>query len=295
MDLAADHACSSKTESVQLADALAVFAEETSKQRAEWTALHQELEHQIAILKRQIFGQSSEKQPKPKPFRDKKPPADPVAVDKAMALILEVDFGGGFWRWILEVYRVEHQAKELGIARTEAHQKLRTEKCEPAMAKLNTWLQDHKAGRLPSSPRGKAMAYCVNHWSFLTVFLTNAGVPVDNTASERARRTYAHGRKNWPFMGNDLAGEHYAVLMTLVRSCEAHGVNPIEYPRSPALGASVRRCGAFLLGACRKSIGYEMSLRLYTMNLLRSDSLLASQIFSTVQELPGVNPCSFGQ
>ncbi|MSQ83166.1 MAG: hypothetical protein EXR77_09690, partial [Myxococcales bacterium] len=49
------------------------------------------------------------------------------------------------------------------------------------------------------------------------------------------------------------------------------------------------------LGARRKSIGYEISLRLYTMNLLRSDSLLASQIFSTVQELPGVNPCSFGQ
>ena len=49
------------------------------------------------------------------------------------------------------------------------------------------------------------------------------------------------------------------------------------------------------LGACRKSIACKMSLRLYTMNLLRSDSLLASQIFSTVQELPGVNPCSFGQ
>ena len=49
------------------------------------------------------------------------------------------------------------------------------------------------------------------------------------------------------------------------------------------------------IGACRKSIGFEMSIRLYTMNLLRSDRLLASQLFSTVRELPGVNPCSFGQ
>ena len=31
------------------------------------------------------------------------------------------------------------------------------------------------------------------------------------------------------------------------------------------------------------------------MNLLRSDRLLANQLFSTVRELPGVNPCSFGQ
>ena len=53
--------------------------------------------------------------------------------------------------------------------------------------------------------------------------------------------------------------------------------------------------GILPLGACRKSIGYEMSIRLYTMNLLRSDRLLASQIFSTVRELPGVNPRSFGQ
>ena len=49
------------------------------------------------------------------------------------------------------------------------------------------------------------------------------------------------------------------------------------------------------LGACRKLIGCEMSIRLYTMNLLRSDRLLANQLFSTVRELPGVNPCSFGQ
>ena len=31
------------------------------------------------------------------------------------------------------------------------------------------------------------------------------------------------------------------------------------------------------------------------MNLLRSDRLLASQLFSTVPELLGVNPCSFRQ
>ena len=57
------------------------------------------------------------------------------------------------------------------------------------------------------------------------------------------------------------------------------------------------------LGACRKSNAFWKSIRLYTMNLLRSDRLLAIQIFSTVQELPGElagelaesNSCSFGQ
>lgn len=30
-------------------------------------------------------------------------------------------------------------------------------------------------------------------------------------------------------MGNDVAGQNLAVLLTLVRSCEAIGVNPQEY------------------------------------------------------------------
>ena len=63
----------------------------------------------------------------------------------------------------------------------------------------------------------------------MQAFLGNAGIPVDNNASERALRTFALGRKNWLFVGNDVAGEHMAVLMSLVRSCEAVGINPKAY------------------------------------------------------------------
>ena len=39
----------------------------------------------------------------------------------------------------------------------------------------------------------------------------------------------ALGRKNFLFVGNDVAGQNLAVLMSLVRSCEAVGVNPQDY------------------------------------------------------------------
>ena len=39
-------------------------------------------------------------------------------------------------------------------------------------------------------------------------------------------RVFALGRKNFLFLGNDEAGEHVAVLQTLVSSCELNGVNP---------------------------------------------------------------------
>lgn len=142
--------------------------------------------------------------------------AEPEAANEALDLILAV-------------YKVEHEAKLLGIARTEKHLALRQAKSTVAMAALKVWLDDQQPKHLPSGPMGSAIRYAQNQWSYLQAFLGNAGIPVDNNASERALRTFALGRKNWLFLGNDVAGEHMAVLMSLVRSCEAAGVNPKAY------------------------------------------------------------------
>jgi transposase len=39
----------------------------------------------------------------------------------------------------------------------------------------------------------------------------------------------ALGRKNFLFVGHEVAGQNLAVLLSLVRSCEAAGVNPQVY------------------------------------------------------------------
>ena len=39
----------------------------------------------------------------------------------------------------------------------------------------------------------------------------------------------ALGRKNFLFVGNDVAGQNLAMLLSLVRTCEAVGVNPQMY------------------------------------------------------------------
>ena len=127
---------------------------------------------------------------------------------------------------ILSVYRVEHEAKALRCVRNDDHLKLRQEKSAPAMQAFKDWLATERSKHLPSGPVGKAISSAVNQWQFLTAFLHDARIPVDNNASERALRTYALRRKNLLFVGNDVAGEHLAVLMSLVRSCEAAGVNP---------------------------------------------------------------------
>jgi transposase len=66
-------------------------------------------------------------------------------------------------------------------------------------------------------------------WDALTLFLIDPHLPVDNNASERAVRFAALGRKNFLFVGSDEAGENLAGLYSLIATCEANGVNPVEY------------------------------------------------------------------
>jgi transposase len=75
---------------------------------------------------------------------------------------------------------------------------------------------------------GEAIGYALGQWDALTLFLTDPHLPVDNNASERALRVAALGRKNFLFVGSDEAGET-AGLYSLIATCEANGVNPVEY------------------------------------------------------------------
>ena len=68
-----------------------------------------------------------------------------------------------------------------------------------------------------------------DHWSALTTFLDDGVVPIDNNAAENAIRPLAVGRKNWLFVGSQLAGERAAVLMSLIESAKLNGHDPWAY------------------------------------------------------------------
>lgn len=130
---------------------------------------------------------------------------------------------------ILAVYRVEHDALADGVVRTEEHLAMRQARTLPVLQEMKTWLEQQKPLFPPKGPMGKAISYALNNWQALTRFLDDVNIPVDNNASERALRVIALGRKNFLFFGHEQAGENIAGLYTLVASCEAVGVNPVEY------------------------------------------------------------------
>lgn len=130
---------------------------------------------------------------------------------------------------IRELYRVEREAQVAGILGTTAHLELRKTKSAPVREKLKNWLLTTQALHPPKSPLGEAIRYTMNRWDELGHFLEDARIPLDNNPSESALRRVALGRKNFLFVGNDVAGTKLAGLYSLVATCEANGVNPLAY------------------------------------------------------------------
>jgi transposase len=131
--------------------------------------------------------------------------------------------------FILEFYRVEDQALQQGVVRTEAHRALRQRHSAPVLMRMHEWLQLQRPLHLPKSPMGEAIRYALNQWQSLGLFLNDERLPLDNNRSEGALRAAALGRKNFLFVGHEVAGQNLAGLYSLVASCEANGVNPEQY------------------------------------------------------------------
>ena len=89
---------------------------------------------------------------------------------------------------------------------------------------------------LPQSDLGKAVAYALNDWADLTVFLHNGSVEIDNNLIENAVRPTKLGAKNWLFIGSEGSGRTSAIIFTLVESAKRkRPVRDPWYGHRPAL------------------------------------------------------------
>jgi transposase len=84
---------------------------------------------------------------------------------------------------------------------------------------------------LPRSRMGLAIAYTLNLWPLLGVYLGDGRVEIDQNLVENAIRPTALGKKNWLFIGEAEAGERGAILYTIVECCRRRGIDPYAYLR----------------------------------------------------------------
>jgi transposase len=87
-----------------------------------------------------------------------------------------------------EVYKYDAQAKELGLS-PEARLQFHQEHSREIMDQLRDWINQCLEQKLvePNSGLGDAFQYLLRHWDPLTLFLRQAGAPLDNNINYAAR------------------------------------------------------------------------------------------------------------
>jgi transposase len=124
------------------------------------------------------------------------------------------------------LYRIEADAKDLTTEQRLAMRQLRS---RPLCDDLHAWLKLERQRVPDGSGIAKAIDYSLNRWAALTRFLLDGDVPIDNNHLENQMRPWALGRRNWLFIGSELAGNRAAVIMSLLQSAKLNGHDPWAY------------------------------------------------------------------
>jgi transposase len=137
-------------------------------------------------------------------------------------------------RYLLEslavVYRNDASARQRQLS-PEARLQLHQEVSRPTMQQLHDWLTRQLAESLtePNSALGSAIRYVLRHWDKLTLFLRQAGAPLDNNLCERALKKAILHRKNALFYKTQNGARVGDLFMSLIYTCQLNQANPFDY------------------------------------------------------------------
>jgi transposase len=137
-------------------------------------------------------------------------------------------------RYVLEmlgqVYGHDANARERSLTASDRlrwHQ----ERSGPVMDGLHRWLEAQFTERKtePNSGLGKAIMYLLRHWRPLTLFLRQAGAPLDNNIVERMLKRAVLHRKNALFYRTLNGSQVGDLFMSLIHTCQLCDANSFDY------------------------------------------------------------------
>jgi hypothetical protein len=131
--------------------------------------------------------------------------------------------------WIGELYAIDARAEGDLDKRAE----LRRTESAAVLATMKTWLWTK--AELKSLSIGNAAGYVIANWDRLSRFVSDARVPLDNNATERAIRGPVVGRKNHYGSKSKRGTEVAATFYSLLETAKLCGVDPARYLREAAL------------------------------------------------------------
>lgn len=129
---------------------------------------------------------------------------------------------------IQKLFKLE---REWGTASPAERLRLRQQHSKPLVDAYFAWCDEEALKVLDETPISKAIAYSRNHREAFCRFLEDGRLPLTNNISEGNLRREALGRKNWLFVATDEGGKVNATFVTLLASCQMHGLEPYAYLR----------------------------------------------------------------
>ncbi len=141
--------------------------------------------------------------------------SDPARAEHALSLIRGL-------------YRVE---RSIGTAPRKKREDTRRQKSRPIVDAFFAWCDEQAAVVLDETPISKAIGYARNQRAALSRFIEDGRLPLDNNVSEQNLRRQVLGRKNWLFLGSDEGARVNTIFVSLLASCQLHGIEPWAYLR----------------------------------------------------------------
>lgn len=129
---------------------------------------------------------------------------------------------------ISQIYKLEGALKALTPKqRLQERQK----NIKPLVEEYFAWVKKQlEEGTVPpKSKTADGLRYSVNQEKYLRVILTDGNVPIDNSASERAIRTFCIGKKNWMFHDSVKGAQASAVIYSLSETAKLNNLRPYYY------------------------------------------------------------------
>jgi hypothetical protein len=137
-------------------------------------------------------------------------------------------------RYLLEALAVVYRNDAVACERQltpEAQLEWHRQESASTMQQLHAWRTRQFEEKLtePNSALGGAISYMLRHWEKRTLFLHQAGAPLDNNLCERALKKAILHRKNALFYKTQNGARVGDLFMSLIYTCQLNDVNPFDY------------------------------------------------------------------
>ena len=100
---------------------------------------------------------------------------------------------------------------------------------KPLVDEYFAWVKNTLNTTLPKGKTSEGLNYSINQEKYLRVFLNDGEVPIDNSASERAIRTFCVGKKNWLFFDSIKGAEAGAAVYSITETAKLNNLHPYRY------------------------------------------------------------------